>query len=73
MNHAPPHAETAAPSWTDVFRGRFGIYLLLINIGILFFAVDNFLINTLMDEVQFAEGGGEVQMRTRKTFPVKIR
>ena len=44
-------------SWTDVFRGRFGAYTLLLNIGVLFFAVDNFLINTLMPSIVADIGG----------------
>jgi MFS family permease len=57
MSHTPPNAETAMSSWTEVFRGRFGVYTLLLNIGILFFAVDNFLINTLMPSI-IADIGG---------------
>ena len=57
MNHNPPNSATATPSWTDVFRGRFGVYTLLLNIGILFFAVDNFLINTLMPSIVADIGG----------------
>jgi MFS family permease len=57
MSDNPPDRETATPSWTDVFRGRFGVYTLLLNIGILFFAVDNFLINTLMPSIVADIGG----------------
>ncbi|MBM3528660.1 MAG: MFS transporter [Alphaproteobacteria bacterium] len=57
MSHAPPNVEPVAPSWTDVFRGRAGVYTLLLNIGILFFAVDNFLINTLMPSIVADIGG----------------
>jgi MFS family permease len=57
MNNNPPNRETPPSSWTDVFRGRFGVYTLLINIGILFFAVDNFLINTLMPSIVADIGG----------------
>jgi MFS family permease len=44
-------------SWTEIFRGRFGVYTLLLNLGILFFAVDNFLINTLMPSIVVDIGG----------------
>jgi hypothetical protein len=44
-------------SWTEVLRGRLGVYTLLLNIGILFFAVDNFLINTLMPSIVADIGG----------------
>ena len=57
MSYTPPNGETAMPSWTEVFRGRFGVYTLLLNIGILFFAVDNFLINTLMPSIVADIGG----------------
>jgi MFS family permease len=57
MNHAPTNAEPGAASWTDVFRGRHGVYTLLLNIGILFFAVDTFLINTLMPSIVADIGG----------------
>src|ERR1700741_3438700 len=57
MNQIPPNVETAVSSWTDVFRGRFGAYTLLLNIGVLFFAVDNFLINTLMPSIVADIGG----------------
>ena len=40
-----------------MFRGRFGAYTLLLNIGVLFFAVDNFLINTLMPSIVADIGG----------------
>ena len=57
MNDNPTNPETTTSSWTDVFRGRFGAYTLLLNIGILFFAVDNFLINTLMPSIVADIGG----------------
>jgi len=57
MNHGLPDNATAMPSWTAVFRGQFGVYTLLLNIGILFFAVDNFLINTLMPSIVADIGG----------------
>src|SRR5262245_16919837 len=57
MNHGPPNIEMVKPSWTDVFRGRFGVYTLLLNIGILFFAVDNFLIKTFMPSIVADIGG----------------
>jgi MFS family permease len=57
MNDSPLDRDTATSSWTDVFRGRYGAYTLLLNIGILFFAVDNFLINTLMPSIVADIGG----------------
>jgi len=57
MNDSPTDLETATPSWTEVFRGRYGVYTLLLNIGILFFALDSFLINTLMPSIVADIGG----------------
>ena len=57
MTDARPLSETAASSWNEIFRGRLGVYTLLINIGILFFGVDNFLINTLMPSIVADIGG----------------
>src|SRR5262245_38008048 len=57
MSPALPDSGTARPSWTDGLRGRYGMYTLLINIGSLFFAVDNFLINTLMPSIVADIGG----------------
>src|SRR6187431_2512718 len=57
MNDNPTNLETTTSSWTDVFRGRFGVYTLLLNIGILFFAIDNQLINTLMPSIVADIGG----------------
>jgi MFS family permease len=57
MNDIRPLGETGASSWNEVFRGRLGVYTLLINIGILFFGVDNFLINTLMPSIVADIGG----------------
>jgi MFS family permease len=57
MNQTPPNVDVATTSWADVFRGRYGAYTLLLNIGVLFFAVDNFLINTLMPSIVADIGG----------------
>jgi MFS family permease len=57
MSHAHSNDVTTTSSWSEVFRGRLGAYTLLINIGILFFAVDNFLINTLMPSIVADIGG----------------
>src|SRR5262245_20516977 len=57
MNDITPNREPAPSSWTEVFRGRYGVYTLLLNIGILFFAIDNQLINTLMPSIVADIGG----------------
>jgi MFS family permease len=57
MTDARANGAAVTSSWGEVFRGRLGIYTLLINIGILFFGVDNFLINTLMPSIVADIGG----------------
>jgi MFS family permease len=57
MTDARPLGKTPTASWSEIFRGRLGVYTLLLNIGILFFGVDNFLINTLMPSIVADIGG----------------
>jgi len=49
--------EPAPSSWTNIFRGKLGVYTLLLNLGILLFSIDNFLINTLMPSIVADIGG----------------
>ena len=57
MNQVRPHDASAPHPWIEVFSGKLGIYTLLLNIGILFFGIDNFLINTLMPFIVADIGG----------------
>jgi MFS family permease len=41
----------------EIFRGRLGLYTLLLNFGILFFGIDGFLVNTLMPTIVADIGG----------------
>lgn len=43
--------------WRDILRGKRGVYTLLLNIGILFFGIDTFLVNTLMPSIVADLGG----------------
>lgn len=49
-----PHAPAA---WVEIFRGRLGLYTVLVNFGILFFGIDSFVVNTLMPTI-IADIGG---------------
>jgi MFS family permease len=53
----PPPTTTSSLGWLAIFRGRLGVYTLLLNLGILFFGIDNFLINTLMPSIVADIGG----------------
>ena len=57
MSRTPPDGETAIRPGQKYFEGGLGVYTLLLNIGILFFAVDTFLINTLMPSIVADIGG----------------
>src|ERR687891_2401844 len=57
MTASPANGASATLPWIEVFRGRLGVYTLLLNIGILFFGIDNFLINTLMPFIVADIGG----------------
>jgi len=50
-------STAAAQPWIEVFSGKLGVYTLLLNLGILFFGIDNFLINTLMPSIVADIGG----------------
>jgi MFS family permease len=55
--HAQPIPGTAKEAWFEILRGRRGVYTLLLNIGILFFGIDTFLVNTLMPTIVADIGG----------------
>jgi len=43
--------------WVEIFRGRLGLYTMLVNFGILFFGIDSFVVNTLMPTIVGDIGG----------------
>jgi MFS family permease len=54
-----PHRTPAGPAatWGELFRGRLGIYTILLNLGIGVFAIDIFVIATVMPTVVADIGG----------------
>ncbi len=50
-------APDKAAGWLELFRGRLGLYTVLLNFGILFFGMDAFVVNTLMPEIVRDIGG----------------
>ncbi|MPZ56900.1 MAG: MFS transporter [Rhizobiales bacterium] len=57
MHQPSPSGASSPQPWIAVFRGRLGVYTLLLNLGILFFGIDNFLVNTLMPSIVADIGG----------------
>lgn len=57
MDQGVQHAAPTPSSWMDIFRGRLGVYTVLLNFGILFFGIDGFVINTLMPTIVADIGG----------------
>ncbi len=54
-----PHRDAAeeAGSWAEIFTGRYGIYTLILNLGMLLFAINQFVVATIMPSVVADLGG----------------
>ncbi len=52
---APPEEESAR--WTDIFTGRLGVYTLVLGLGMGLFAINQFVVATIMPTVQEYLGG----------------
>jgi MFS family permease len=57
MDQTRPGISSRPASWIEIFRGRLGVYTLLLNFGILFFGIDGFLVNTMMPTIVADIGG----------------
>ncbi len=49
-----PHSDAAeeAGSWAEIFTGRYGIYTFILNLGMLLFAINQFVVATIMPSVR---------------------
>ena len=56
VNETPPEEGTG---WADMFRGKRGVYTVLLNVGIGVHAIDVFVITTVMPAVVAEIGGVE--------------
>ena len=72
MNDTPDHAATDDPqgSWGAIFSGRLGVVTLVLNLGILLFAVDTFVVTSLMPTVEADLGGLRFYSWTFSLFAV---
>ena len=54
-----PHrdAAEAAASWAEIFTGRYGIYTFILNLGMLLFAINQFVVATVLPSVVADLGG----------------
>lgn len=54
-----PHtsAQEAAGSWSEVLSGRFGIYTFVLSLGMILFAINQFVVATIMPSVVADLGG----------------
>lgn len=54
-----PHRDSAeeAGSWAEIFAGRYGIYTFILNLGMLLFAINQFVVATIMPSVVADLGG----------------
>lgn len=50
-------AEEAAGRWSEIFTGRLGIYTLMLNLGMMLFAINQFVVATVMPTVVADLGG----------------
>ena len=70
MDQGAQHTTPAPSSWVEIFRGRLGVYTVLINFGILFFGIDGFVLNTLMPTIVADIGGLAYYAWATMTFVV---
>ena len=50
-------APEEAGSWAEIFTGRYGIYNFILNLGMLLFAINQFVVATIMPSVVADLGG----------------
>ena len=47
-------------SWAEIFRGRNGLYTLILNLGMLLFAINQFVVATVMPTVVVTDANGTI-------------
>ena len=54
-----PHRDVSkeAGRWAEIFAGRYGIYTFILNLGMLLFAINQFVVATIMPSVVADLGG----------------
>ena len=57
MSEQPDGASEATGSWAEIFTGRNGLYTLILNLGMLLFAINQFVVATVMPSVVADLGG----------------
>jgi MFS family permease len=59
LNQPDRDAPEEAGSWAEIFTGRYGIYTFILNLGMLLFAINQFVVATIMPSVVEDLGGVE--------------
>jgi len=57
MTDAQGHAEDEPGRWREIFIGRLGVYTLILNLGMAVFAINHFVVSTIMPTVVADIGG----------------
>lgn len=57
MTHVSDRQQEPSGSWSDIFVGRLGVYTLILNLGMTVFAVNQFVVATIMPTVVEELGG----------------
>ncbi len=57
MTPASDEEDQAAGQWSEIFVGRYGIYTLVLNLGMTVFAINQFVVATIMPTVVADLGG----------------
>lgn len=56
-NSQPNGDDPPKGRWADIFKGRLGVYTLIINLGTLLFAIDTFVVATILPTIVDDIGG----------------
>ena len=57
MTEAGDHGEDEPGRWREIFTGRLGVYTLILNLGMALFAINHFVVSTIMPTVVADLGG----------------
>ncbi len=57
MNRAAPSEDVSMGRWSEIFAGRLGVYTLILNLGMAVFAINHFVVATIMPTLVADLGG----------------
>ena len=62
MTDAQGHVEDEPGRWREIFIGRLGVYTLILNLGMAVFAINHFVVSTIMPTVVADIGGLDFEL-----------